>query len=134
MEADDWKKMWKQPNRKAIWNWVDMYRDYHSRGGARRFDMALFRGASLVSLCYGMMERNRVILRLHAVERSPLEQSSQTLNINLYAAELYADMNGSSEIWLCDPVSPAHVRLYQRKGYTPHENFRGEVTHLVTKL
>ncbi len=70
-EADSWKKIWQKPNRKASWSWSELYQEYHSRGGARRFDMAISKGSSLISLCYGMMERNRVVLKLHAIEHAP---------------------------------------------------------------
>ncbi len=136
VEADSWKKVWDKPNRAASWSWADLYHEYHTRGSARRFDMALSRNGGLVGLCYGMMERDRVILRLHAVERTPVQSNaiSDYIDINLYAANLYARLNNTREIWICDPVSPAHTRMYQGKGYTPHENYRGTVTHLVVKL
>lgn len=137
VEANGWKKIWKKTNRVAGWDWVRLYNEYHSRGGARRFDMALSKNGSLVSLCYGMMERSRIILRLHAIENSPLNSTliaNNSIKINLYAANLYGALNGASEIWICDPVSPAHVRLYRSKGYTPHENHQGKVTCLVAKI
>ncbi len=137
MQANSWKALWHPPVKAATWDWVDLYYQYHTRGGARRFDMAISKSGRLISLCYGMMERNRFVLKLHALEHSPLPYNTiagQTLNINLFAAELYADLNGTAEIWICDPVSPAHVRLYSSKGYTPYEDSRGNITHLVTRL
>ncbi|WP_444995520.1 hypothetical protein [Aliikangiella sp. IMCC44359] len=136
-EADKWKKIWTKENRVASWGWLDLYEQYHSRGGARRFDLALSKAGALISLCYGMLERDRLILKLHAIEHSPLKNkvlSDSILDINLYAADLYAQLNGSRELWLCDPVSPAHTRLYRGKGYKPYENHFGKVTHLVKKL
>lgn len=135
-EANSWKKLWSKPERAATWDWVRLYSEYHSRGGARRFDMAIRRSGSLHGLCYGMMERDRLVLKLHALERSPVnhELAGKVLDITLYAADLYATINGAHEIWLCDPVSPAHTRLYQSKGYTPVTNWQDDVTHLLLRL
>lgn len=135
-EANSWKQLWPKPDKAAAWDWVRLYNEYRSRGGARRFDMAIKRGRALHGLCYGMMEHNRLVLRLHALERSPVynELAGKVLDITLYAADLYATINGAQEIWLCDPVSPAHTRLYQSKGYTPVTNWRDDVTHLMMRL
>lgn len=135
-EANTWKKLWPNPKKAASWDWVRLYNEYRSRGGSRRFDMAIRRGGSLHGLCYGMMEHSRLVLRLHALERSPVNNdlAGKVLDITLYAADLYASINGAQEIWLCDPVSPAHTRLYQSKGYTPVTNWRDDVTHLMLRL
>lgn len=134
-EADFWKTKW-PAGKAAIWDWVRLYYEYHSRGGARRFDMAVKKNGVLLGLCYGMMERNRLVLKLHALERSPEhnELAGKLLDITLYAADLYATVNEAHEIWLCDPVSPAHIRLYQSKGYTPQYDWRERVTHLMLRL
>ncbi len=135
--ANTWKERWTKPNRAASWDWVKLYHEYGARSAARRFDLALSKGENLITLCYGMMQQDRLILRLHAIERSPLScngLSGDTVDINLYAADLYAKLNNTKEIWLCNPVSPAHVRLYSSKGYKPHENYRGETTHLIMRL
>jgi hypothetical protein len=135
-EANTWKTMWSKPEKVAKWDWVRLYSEYHSRGGARRFDMAIRRGGALQGLCYGMMERNRLILRLHALERSPVNNdlAGKVLDITLYAAALYASINNTPEIWICDPVSPAHTRLYQGRGYTPKHDRLDRVTHLTLRL
>ena len=135
-EANSWKKLWPKPEKAAAWDWVRLYNEYRGRGGARRFDMAIRKGVALHGLCYGMMERNRLVLKLHALERSPVnnELAGKILDITLYAADLYAMINGAQEIWLCEPVSPAHTRLYQSIGYTPVTNWRDDVTHLMLRL
>lgn len=99
-EANSWKKLWPKPEKAATWDWVRLYTEYRSRGGARRFDMAIRRGGILHGLCYGMMEHNRLVLRLHALERSPVnnELAGKVLDITLYAADLYASINGAQEI------------------------------------
>lgn len=98
--------------------------------------MALRKGGSLLGLCYGMLERNRLTLKLHAIERAPVnnELSGKILDIALYAAALYASLNGTEEVWICDPVSPAHVRMYQSKDYQPQTDWRERVTHLTLRL
>jgi len=135
-EANTWKTMWSKPEKAAAWDWVRLYNEYHSCTGARRFDIAIRKSGSLLGLCYGMMEQNRLTLKLHALEGSPVNNplAGKILNIALFAADLYATTNGTLEIWLCNPVSPAHTRLYQGKGYTPQFDWRDRVTHLLLRL
>lgn len=136
-EADHWKSLWKNKNRIANWSWTDLYHQYHSRGGARRFDLGIKQSGSLMGLCYGELTRDRIILKLHALEKSPLNNnplSNQFVNMTLFAANLYARLNDVTELWLCNPVSPVHVRLYESKGYVPQTNNFYRVTHLTKRL
>ncbi len=135
-EADSWKTKWKKDGRAAQWSWTDMYQSYRSRAGACRLDLAIMKSNRLLGLCYGMLDRNRLILKVHAMESNPLDKhlAGHMLEITLFSARIYADINGSSEIWLCDPVSPAHVRLYERKGYTAYYDRFDRCTHLMRKI
>ena len=135
-EADGWKTLWRKEDRAASWNWTDMYHNYQSRSGARRLDLAITKPNKLLGLCYGMLERNRLILKVHAMEANPQHRAlaGHMLEITLFSARIYADINGASEIWLCDPVSPAHVRLYQGRGYTPYYDRFDRCTHLMRKI
>ncbi|MFT7562012.1 MAG: hypothetical protein ACI93R_003946 [Flavobacteriales bacterium] len=135
-EADLWKEKWSKPNRKASWSWGKLYREYRSRPAARRFDIAVHKSGQLQGLCYGMLDRNRFILKLHAVERSPTSKSlaGGILKMVFAAADYYAMLNETHEIWVCDPVSPAHVRMYQSKGYEAVRNWRDDVTHLARRI
>jgi len=56
------------------------------------------------------------------------------LNITLYAANLYAIVNETPEVWLCTPVSEAHVRLYRGQGYTPYYDRFDNCTHLMKRV
>jgi len=99
-------------------------------------DMAIYRSSRLLGLVYGMLERNRLTLKVNAMEANPTDNPvvGQMLDITLFAADAYAELNGAAEIWLCNPVSPAHVRLYQGKGYTPYFDRWDNCTHLARRL
>lgn len=135
--ANSWKSLWAKSERAASWDWTRLYYDYQSRSGARRFDLAIRKGDSLIGLCYGELGRDRLILKLHALERAPIKGnplSNRFVDISLFAANLYANLNDTSELWLCNPVSPVHTRLYKRKGYTPQVDRLDRVTHLMKRL
>ena len=135
-EADSWKNFWTKQEKAASWNWCDLYDVYRSRRGARRFDLAITKGGRLLGLSYGMLENRRLILKLHAMEANPRSNpiSGGMLEITLFAADIYADVNRSSEIWICDPVSDAHVRLYQGRGFVPYYDRFDKCTHLMRKV
>ncbi|MFT7561799.1 MAG: hypothetical protein ACI93R_003730 [Flavobacteriales bacterium] len=135
-EAVSWKAKWKQPGRAAIWNWKQLYNEYHSRSGSRRLDLAITKNNILLGLVYGMLERNRLILKVHAMEANPQNNpiAGKMLDMTLYAASVYALVNDTSEIWLCSPVSPAHTRLYQGRGYKPYYDRFDKCTHLIKRL
>lgn len=134
-EAESWKNKHK-PGRAATWDWKELYHNYHSRGAVRRFDMAISKGNALLGIVYGMLERNRLILKIHAMEANPQIKSikGKMLDITLFAANVYAKVNQTPEIWLCTPVSEAHVRMYRQKGYEPHYDRFDKCTHLMRKV
>ncbi|GLS27497.1 hypothetical protein GCM10007877_32160 [Marinibactrum halimedae] len=70
------------------------------------------------------------------MEANPVDNpiSGQILDITLYAADLYAKINTTPEIWLCTLVSPAHVRLYEQRGFSPHYDRFDECAHLLKRL
>ncbi len=99
--------------------------------------MAICKGQQLVGLVYGMLERNRLILKVHAMEASPSKNNpiwGKMLDITLYAVNLYAIVNNTPEVRLCTPVSEAHVRLYKGQGYTPSYDRFGKCTHLMKRM
>ncbi|WP_020404973.1 hypothetical protein [Hahella ganghwensis] len=134
--AETWAGLWKNSSRAASWEWTRMYHSYHSNAGVKRFDIAIKHAGQLVALCYGVPSHRKMILKLHALERSPLtsQLNGMVLEIMLFAATAYARMLGSNELWLCEPVSPAHVRLYSKAGYEPKYNSAGNCTHLTMRL
>ncbi len=133
--ANGWKELWKG-GRATEWDWVDLFYRYQSRGGARRLDMAVHKHNRLLGLVYGMLERNRLILKVHAMEANPEDNPilGKMLDITLFAADAYAELNSVGEIWLCEPASQAHVRLYKGKGYTPYYDHMDKCTHLARRL
>ncbi len=135
-EADSWASQWKNEKRIASWQWSKMYMDYHSSSGIKRFDLALHQNGKLQALCYGVPSRGKYILKLHALERSPINNPirGKVLSIVLFAADAYARLIGAEELWLCNPVSAAHVKLYSQAGFEPHFNNLGVATHLSLRL
>ncbi len=133
--ADQWKDIWKK-ERKATWIWQDLYHTYQSRSAIRRLDIAVFKNSILIGLVYGMLDRGRLVLKVHAMESNPSDNliAGKMLKITLFAAEAYANLNDTPEIWLCDPVSPAHIRLYKSQGYEPYYDHWDRCTHLARKL
>jgi hypothetical protein len=93
-------------------------------------------GGQLQLLCYGVPSRSKLILKLHAIERAPLQHAlrGKIIDIALFAADAYARLIESEEIWLCNPISPAHVRLYQAAGFEPQTNASGNVTYLSMRI
>lgn len=101
------------------------------------YDLAVRKNGVLIGLCYDALELDRVILKLHVLERSPMKNNPMTnqfVDIALFAANLYARLNDSKELRLCNPVSPVHVRLYQGKGYDPQTDRFDTVSHLTKRL
>jgi hypothetical protein len=136
IEADSWASLWKNPKRITTWSWTRLYSDYHSNTGIKRFDLAVKANGRLQLLCYGVPSRAKLILKLHAIERHPVSNplSGKIIDLALFAADAYARLIGSNELWLCNPVSSAHVRLYQNAGFEPKYNHQGEVTHLLMRI
>ena len=136
VEADTWVLKWKNHTRITTWEWTRLYNEYHSHSGVKRFDIAVKSAGQLQMLCYGVPSRKKLVLKVHAVERAPHQDGlrGKVLDITLFAAISYAMLLDSEELWLCNPVSPAHVRLYQRSGFKPHYNAQGIVTHLSKRL
>ncbi|MFT7559153.1 MAG: hypothetical protein ACI93R_001058 [Flavobacteriales bacterium] len=134
--AESWKKEYKNPKHAPQWDWVEMYHNYHSRGAARRLDLAIYKGNFLTGLAYGMLDRNRLILKVHALAANPQNDMirGNMVNIVLFAANVYALVNNVPEIWLCTPVTQAHVKLYSKRGYEPYYNSLDKCTHLIKRL
>lgn len=136
VEADSWSTLWKNPKRITMWEWRSMFHDYHSNSGIKRFDIAVKIGGRLQLLCYGVPSRNKLILKVHALERSPVNNPlrGKVVDMTLFAADAYARLIDAEELWLCNPVSPAHVRLYQSFGFTPNFNNKNKATHLSMRI
>lgn len=135
IRADQWAGEWDNPSRIATWEWTKMYSDYQGHSGIKRFDLALKQGNRLLALCYGVPSKRKFILKLHAIERTPINNplNGRILEIVLFAADSYAGLLGSKELWLCNPMSPAHVRMYSKAGFEPNSNSLGIVTHLISR-
>ena len=136
VEADSWASHWQNRKRIPTWQWTQLFAEYHGNAGIKRFDIAVKIGAQLQLLCYGVPTRRKLVLKLHAIERSPLSHPlrGKVVDLALYAADAYARLLDSDEIWLCNPMSAAHVRLYQSAGFTPHANNHGTVEYLSMRI
>jgi len=135
--ADQWPFEWQKSTRTASWQWTKMYSAYRSNSGIKRFDLALHQGGRLLALCYGVPSRNKLTLKLHALERAPGGNplSGRVVSMIFFAASAYARLLGARELWLCNPVSDAHVRLYQKSGFEPIASRPGmPVKHLVRRI
>lgn len=135
-DADQWSMRWPEAEKIKTWSWEKLYHDYHSNSGIKRFDCAVFTGGRLTALCYGVPSRGKLILKLHAIERAPLNNplEGKALSILLFAADAYARLINANEMWICNPMNEKLTGLYERAGYTPHRNHKGEATHLTLRL
>lgn len=136
VEADKWATQWDEVEKIPSWEWVKMYHDYHSNTGVKRFDTALYAQGKLCAVCYGMPSRKKLILKLHAIGRLPYNNplEGKVLAIMLYAADSYARILDSEELWICNPMNSRLVSLYQSIGYMAHTNNLGVTTHLSLRL
>ena len=136
MIADQWRAQWPVAQKKPIWSWVDLYNRCQKYNLLKRFEIALVANGKPVALCYGVPSKHKVLLKIHAIARDPLDNplSGKALHVILFAAIAYADLIGSKEIWLVAPMNATLVEKYQRYGYKPVQNKMGRVTHLVLKV
>lgn len=134
--ADQWSTQWSSRVKRPIWSWVDMYNTCQSKNLLKRFEIALNTNGKLVALCYGIPSKHKVLLKIHALARAPIDNplAGDVLNILFFAAIAYAELIGSQEIWLVEPMNETLVEKYQRHGYEPVRNKLGVVTHLVLKV
>lgn len=136
VEADKWTSQWDSDEKMPTWEWVKMYHTYHGNSGIKRFDTALHAHGKLCALCYGIPSRKKLILKLHAIGRLPLENplEGKVLTIMLFAANAYARILDAEELWICTPMNSQLISLYKNIGYTPQTNHLGITTHLSLRL
>ncbi len=134
--ADKWRAQWKEPNKRPIWSWVDMYHKYQGPNALKRFDMALVSGGNAVALCYGIPSKNKMILKIHTIARDPVANplEGMVMEIILFAVNAYAGLLDSREVWLCEPMNALLVKKYEQFGYIPQTNKLGKVTHLSLEV
>ncbi len=113
-----------------------MYHRYRGGDALKRFEVAIVAMGEPVALCYGKPSKNKVILKIHTLARSPLNNplAGNVIEIILFAAMTYASLLGCAEIWLCEPMNGRLVDVYGRHGYTTQMNKNGKVTHVVMRL
>jgi hypothetical protein len=136
VEADAWRSQWVDPERAPSWSWVQMYQEYRSNAGIKRFDPAIRVGGKLCGLCYGVPNRSRLILKLHAITRAPVDNPLRRscFRVALFGASTYADAIGSEEIWLVQPMNEAVAAYYAGFGFTSERNATGKITHMRIAL
>lgn len=113
-----------------------MYKDYQSNAGSKRFDIAFKVNGKICALCYGVPTKTKMVLKIHALERKPNQNplQGQTLKIILFAAEAYATLLGSKELWLCNPMNQTLVGKYQKAGFDAHTDKAGYTSHLSLRI
>ena len=136
LEADGWGPLWSAPERRPTWSWVHMFHEYRSNAGIKRFDPAIRVDGKLCGLCYGIPNRSKLILKLHAITGSPMDTPLRRscFPVALFAASTYADFLGSEEIWLVNPMNDSVAAYYARFGFSSERNASGHVTHMRIKL
>lgn len=104
------------PNGGWEWDsWVNHYRRKHHK----RFEAAIWYGATLCGLCLGKASGKNIHVRLEILEGSP--DSNHPLRgriayIALTATELYGYACGASQVRIIDPVDGA-INSYKALGY-----------------
>jgi len=136
ISADRWTEEWKDSKRVACWEWRGMYNEYQSNSGLKRFDLAFKVNGKLCALCYGVPTRTKMVLKIHALERKPENNPLQgkILTMILFAADAYANLIGAKELWICNPMNPVLVRKYEGVGFQPHNNKKGQTSHLSLRI
>jgi hypothetical protein len=136
VEADAWRSQWSDPDRVPTWSWVQMYQQYRSNAGIKRFDPAIHVGGRLCTLCYGVPNKSRLILKLHALSRAPLDNPIQRscFRVALFSASIYADAIGSDEIWLVQPMNERVAAHYATFGFSSERSVTGKITHMRIAL
>jgi len=116
--------------------YIQLFHEYRSNAGIKRFDLAIRFGGRLLGLCYGLPSASRLILRIHAGGRAPLENPlrGSFFRVVLFAASAYASLLGSKEIWLMLPVNERVAEYYSRFGFSAERNRGGTVTHMIMRV
>jgi hypothetical protein len=135
VEGDSWSRDW-TGDKIPIWEWSAMYRAYCSGPNVKGLDLAVRCGGRLQVLCLGVPSRRKLILKLHALDRAPIDNplAGQAFRIVLFAASTYAILLGSEELWLMQPQSDGAARYYGRFGFVPHRTTTGVLTHMTQKI
>src|SRR5262245_35562190 len=136
LEADGWGPLWPDPRRRPTWSWIQMFHEYQGNPGIKRFDPAIRVRGKLCGLCYGVPNKSKLILRLHAITGAPVNNPLRRscFPVALFAASAYADFLGSEEIWLVNPVNESVAAYYAGHGFSVERNSSGHVTHMRIKL
>jgi hypothetical protein len=136
INADLWSEKWNDSERITTWEWRNMYNEYQSNSGLKRFDLAFKVHGQICALCYGIPTRTKMVLKIHALERKPDNNPLQgkALTMILFAADAYANLLGAKELWICNPMNPTLVSKYQGVGFQPHNNKLGRTSHLTLRI
>jgi hypothetical protein len=135
-EADEWNNTKQSSLRAVRWSWVEMRSRYQGKSRFKRFDMSVVKDGHLCILCYGVPSRGKMFLKIHALQGdfnahlNPLRGA--VVELVFRAAQIYAELLGAREIWICNPVNGRLVELYESQGFTAVVK-NGIVTHLFLK-
>ena len=133
VKGDAWRSQWGDQQKVPSWSWTDMYNDYRSNAGAKRFDAALIVNGGLCGLCYGVPTKEKITLRIHGISRKPTNNpiAGNVFRIMIFAAIAYARILKCKEIWIVQPMNAYLVSMYQKSGFTPCIDRSGITTHLT---
>lgn len=118
--AEHWSA---SPDRRVDWEWNNYYsfRNAHPK----RFELALWQGATLASLSLGRPTYNATGLRLDFIEKNPEPAELKVFQITLAAMSVYADLLGARELRVMHPVNNEVREYYETFGlvYVPHGDY-----------
>lgn len=111
--ADEWSK---SPLRRVDWDWFKGYAAFRFRY-PKRFEMALWSDATLLSLTLGRPTYNGHRLRLDFIESAPDKpRSIRAFQLSLLAITTYAHALGADELRVMKPINNEVRKYYEKYG------------------
>lgn len=102
--------------RRVDWDWFEGYAAFRFRY-PKRFEMALWSDAALISLTLGRPTYNGRRLRLDFIESAPDKpRTLRAFQLSLLAITAYAHALGADELRVMKPVNDEVRRYYERFG------------------
>ena len=110
----------KSIHRKVDWNWFEAYGEFKFQN-PKRFEIALWYKAQLISLSMGKPTYAGTALRLDFIEASPRDLTPDRPDVfeaTAYGYFIYAQMLGAKQIRIMHPINEKVRNYYESFGYT----------------
>ena len=109
----------KSPSRRVDWNWLEGYASFKFRY-PKRFEVALWQSADLITLSMGRPTYNGTALRLDFIEARPkdLGPRPSVFGEVLVAYGIYARLLNAKQIRIMHPIDDGVKSYYSSFGYT----------------